>query len=111
MKTLLTSALVVLALTGAAATVSTPSVAASSVTFDFGNVAFGYSDGYWDRNQRWHAWRNQAESRAYRAKYSSHYYGHRHDRGQRKGWRNDRWWDNNDRRDNDRRDNGRRDHR
>ena len=44
-----------------------------AVTFDFGNVAFGYTDGYWDRDHRWHRWRNAEERRRYRELYRAHY--------------------------------------
>jgi len=56
-------------------------------------VAFSYSDGYWDRDHRWHRWRNAAEHRYYREHYADHYYKVRHDRGHHNGWREERWWD------------------
>jgi hypothetical protein len=28
----------------------------TNVTLDFGTVAYGYNDGYWDNGHRWHAW-------------------------------------------------------
>jgi len=81
--------------------VSTPAAARSNVavTFDYGNVAFGYNDGYWDRDHRWHRWRNVEERRRYRAAYREHYYDWRHDRyrDHDHGWRDrDRWWDHRD---------------
>ncbi len=32
----------------------------------FGDVAFGYNDGYWDNNHSWHRWSNDGEYRNYR---------------------------------------------
>lgn len=84
------------ALFGAFATVSVgsslPVVAADTFSFRFntGDVAFAYSDGYWDKNRRWHKWRNAREAREYRNRYAHNYYNHRHDRDRRNmGWRGD----------------------
>jgi hypothetical protein len=69
--------------------VSTPAVAreAFSFSFDTGNVAFAYSDGYWDHDHHWHKWRNAREGREYRARFSDHYDNHRHTHMPNKGWR------------------------
>jgi hypothetical protein len=57
-------------------------------------IAFGYADGYWDRNHQWHAWRDQREAQAWQAQNPRHYYDRRHDQDQNAGWHdNDRWWD------------------
>ena len=65
-----------------------------SVVFDFGDVAFAYSDGYWDREHRWHRWRDRDEAYRYRTAYREHYYDWRHDRDRDHGWRGrDRYWD------------------
>jgi hypothetical protein len=59
-----------------------------------GGIAFGYNDGYWDRDRHWHAWRNHEEAEHWRAENRSHYYDWKHDRDRDAGWRdNDRWWD------------------
>jgi hypothetical protein len=73
------------------ATVS-PAAAAESVTIDTGGIAFGYSDGYWDRGHQWHQWRDQREAQAWREKNAEHYYDRRHDREKDGGWRDDSWW-------------------
>lgn len=39
---------------GSLTPLATTAHAAVSVQFDSGNVAFGYSDGYWDRSHQWH---------------------------------------------------------
>lgn len=57
------------------------------VSFNLGDVAFGYRDGYWDRERRWHTWRNQDEARYYRNASGSQYYDWDHDRDPDNGWR------------------------
>ena len=54
MNKLTQAALVAFALSLSAGTVVhvTPAQADVAVTFDTGSVAFGYSDGYWDRRPR-----------------------------------------------------------
>jgi len=56
----------------------------SHFSFRVGDVAFGYSDGYYDRDHRWHHWRNAREHRWYRANYADNYRQYRH-----RGWRQD----------------------
>jgi hypothetical protein len=36
-----------------------------------GGIAFGYSDGYWDREHRWHGWRDAQEAAAWRAEHTA----------------------------------------
>ena len=70
-----------------------PAHAAVSVQFDAGNVAFGYSDGYWDRGHQWHRWPTTVARNDWRTHNRGHYYGHVHNRDRAGGWRdNDRWW-------------------
>jgi hypothetical protein len=45
----------------------------------------GFSDGYYDRDHRWHHWRNAREHNWYRSHYASYYRGDRH-----RGWDRDR---------------------
>jgi hypothetical protein len=74
----------------------TPMVAAHaavSVQFDAGNVAFGYSDGYWDRSHQWHRWPSTAARTSWSKQNKAHYYSHAHTRDKGAGWRaNDQWW-------------------
>ncbi len=58
-------------------------------SFNTGDVAFAYRDGYWDNNRRWHRWHNSREHRDYRDHHRDNYTDgyHRHYRGQ--GWRRD----------------------
>ena len=90
MNKLLLSTAIVLGLTGATFAVpGTADAQGFAISFNSGNVAFGYQDGYWDRDHRWHHWRNQREARRYRAAYSSRYHHWRHDRDSDQGWYND----------------------
>jgi hypothetical protein len=87
MRKVLNGAIIALALTGAAlATAGTASAERVGVSLNFGNVAFGYQDGYWDRGHRWHHWRDADEVRRYRLVTTNHYYGWRHDRDRDHGW-------------------------
>jgi hypothetical protein len=63
--------------------------ARTGVTFSFGDVAYGYQDGYWDNNRRWHKWRNRHEHDSYRDQYRDNYRDGRHDRYRSHGWRRD----------------------
>ena len=59
-------------------------------------IAFGYTDGYWDRDRQWHAWRNHEEMERWRAANHEHYYAwkHDHEREREHGWHDsDRYWD------------------
>lgn len=93
MKKLTLATVVLAAALGAGAmTTSMPAQArdAFMFSFDTGNVAFAYSDGYWDHNRRWHRWRDAREAREFRARYSDRYH-HRHSRYYpNRGWRGDR---------------------
>jgi len=73
-----------------------PAMARAAVTVDFGNIAFAYQDGYWDRDHHWHRWHNTSERNRYRAAYAQHYFAKSHTRVHGSGWRdNDRYWDQN----------------
>lgn len=56
------------------------------ISVNFGDIAFGYSDGYWDNSHRWHAWRNDAEARSYRDHSGSNFHSWRHDHDRNSGW-------------------------
>ncbi|HUN52716.1 MAG TPA: hypothetical protein VMU42_16440 [Candidatus Sulfotelmatobacter sp.] len=72
----------------------TPAAAQASVTVTTPGIAFGYSDGYWDQNHGWHAWRDAREARSWRDAHRDHYYAWKHDRDRDLGWReSDRYWD------------------
>jgi hypothetical protein len=89
------SALLVLAIAGTPAVMSGPALAAVDFSISVGNVAFGFADGYWDRDHHWRSWRNREEARYFRTRYPEHYNDYRHDRDRRdrrQGWREERWW-------------------
>lgn len=59
-----------------------------------GGIAFGYTDGYWDRDHHWHEWQNREEAERWRAENRDHYYEWQHDRDRDQGWREtDHWWE------------------
>src|ERR1051325_3651324 len=68
-----------------------PAMADWSVSFNTGDVAFAYRDGYWDRYHRWHPWRDPDQWRWYRAHYANNYYDWDHERDRDYGW-HDRGW-------------------
>lgn len=86
--------LVALALTGGAL-LSTGEAMADNVTVGVSSngIAFGYSDGYWDREQKWHNWRNEQEAARWRRGNREHYFDRKHNDEHDEGWRDhDRWW-------------------
>ena len=91
MKKFTLAALIVGTLAGATMTTAMPAAARDSFSFSFntGDVAFAYSDGYWDQNRQWHRWRNSREAREYRARYDHNYYHRKHTRERNRGWRGD----------------------
>lgn len=91
MKKLTLALALVGSFTCASLAVSVPSYASDAFSFSFntGNVAFAYSDGYWDRSHTFHKWRNSREAREYRARYSRNYQNAKHNRVKNMGWRGD----------------------
>ena len=59
----------------------------TSVSFSFGDVAYGYRDGYWDRSHRWHRWHNRHDHDNYRSQYGDNYRSGYHSRYRSQGWR------------------------
>jgi len=68
-----------------------PARAGDSFAFSFntGDVAFAYSDGFWDQNRQWHGWSNDRERNEYRRHYGNNYKAMRHSRYKGQGWRGD----------------------
>jgi len=58
-----------------------------AVSVDFGNVAFGYQDGYWDNGHAWHQWSDDGRRQGYRSYRGNHYNDWNHDRDGGDGWR------------------------
>jgi hypothetical protein len=63
--------------------VAAPAQAQVGLTFDFGNVGYGYRDGYVDRDRRYHRWQNAEEARYYRRQYRDYYAYENYDRNDR----------------------------
>jgi hypothetical protein len=62
-------------------------------TVMFGNVVFGYDDGYYDNSRRWHSWRNDNERSWYMKNRGSSYHHMRRDGDRdhnRRDWREGR---------------------
>lgn len=95
MSTSIKTALLAFALIGGSLTLGSAAKADSvTIATGPGGIAFGYDDGYWDREHRWHEWRNHEEAERWRAENREHYFARRHDREEHEGWRDDdRWWD------------------
>jgi hypothetical protein len=74
MKRMLLAALAVSTLVGVA---NVPAASAAGISINFGNVATGYSDGYWDSGHKWHAWR-RGELARYRTEHRDTYHSYRH---------------------------------
>ncbi|HKD49141.1 MAG TPA: hypothetical protein VKB67_15750 [Rhizomicrobium sp.] len=52
--------------------------AAITARFDIGNVAIGYTDGYYDNDHHWHHWRHHADLEQFRASHGDMYHEWRH---------------------------------
>ncbi len=78
--------LIALAVAAAPVAFGGPAFAQTTVQFDVGNVAIGYTDGYWDHNHTWHAWRRHEDIEAYRAAKNAEYHEWKHDRDHDMGW-------------------------
>lgn len=116
MRTFLTSAAIALALAGTSLAIATPANAdgysvsvgnnngrdyghdynngrdygrnrsGSVISIGFGDVAFGYRDGYWDNGHRWHRWNNSRDYRNYRGQHGNNYHDWNHNRDSNHGW-------------------------
>jgi len=62
------------------AVVASPAYAQVGITFDLGNVGYGYRDGYVDRDRRYYRWRNAEDARLYRSRYNGYYMYENYDR-------------------------------
>lgn len=79
MKSLMQAALVSSVLGLAAFAVAVPAIAQIGLTLNFGDVAIGYRDGYWDGHHHWHHWAHADDYRAYARAHPEHYRDMRHD--------------------------------
>ena len=62
-----------------------PASARAAVAIDFGGVAIGYRDGYYDQGHRYHRWA-RADAARYRDRYHDHYRDMAHTRDHDRGW-------------------------
>ncbi|MFM9864425.1 MAG: hypothetical protein ACKVRO_12535 [Micropepsaceae bacterium] len=65
----------------------------ASFSIQLGDIVIAYSDGYYDRNRRWHGWRSERERSWYQQNRRSSYYEMRRDRDRdrnRRDWREGR---------------------
>jgi hypothetical protein len=63
----------------------------SDFTITLGNAQFGYNDGYYDHDRRWHRWHNRHERDWYQQNHGPSYYHMRRYRDRdhnRREWRN-----------------------
>ena len=65
--------------------VAAPAMARSSVSIDFGNIALGYRDGYYDNGHRYHHW-DRRKAEAYRTRYNDNYRDMRHNHDHNRSW-------------------------
>ena len=79
MRTIFKSAVVMLALVGAPLGAIPAANAAVGVTFDIGNVAIGYSDGYYDNDHNWHPWARPEDAKRFQTARKESYRTWRHD--------------------------------
>ncbi len=95
MQRIVKAALVTLALAGGSLAIGAPAMADSvAVGVGPGGIAFGFNDGYWDREHHWHAWENAAAATRWREANREHFFAWKHDRDKDMGWReSDRYWD------------------
>lgn len=109
MRRFLSGAVMVLALAGTSFAVSIPASAdgfavrigddhghdygrdgsRTGVSVSFGDVAFGYRDGYWDNRHRWHRWNSDRDYQNYRGRHGGYYRDWNHDRDGSDGWARD----------------------
>jgi len=78
MRIILKGAAIALILAGATLSAVTAN-AAVGVSFDIGNVAVGYSDGYMGNDHQYHAWAQHSDAVRYQKAHKESYHGYRHD--------------------------------
>ena len=78
MKIILKAAAIAVALSGATLIGAVPANAAG-ITFDIGNVAVGYSDGYMGNDHQYHRWAHASDAKRFRTAHKDQYHGYRHD--------------------------------
>jgi len=64
----------------AALAIVSTAYAAVGVSLNFGDVAIGYQDGYYDNHHHWHHWRHPDDYRAYHTAHPEHFHDYMHNR-------------------------------
>jgi hypothetical protein len=80
MKSIIKGSLLASALALSPLLAASPANAQVGVTFDLGNIGYGYRDGYVDRDRRYYRWRNGDDARNYRSRYRDYYVYENYDR-------------------------------
>ncbi|HTW36555.1 MAG TPA: hypothetical protein VMD53_18195 [Rhizomicrobium sp.] len=57
-----------------------PALAQVGISLNFGDVAVGYQDGYYDSHHHWHHWAHPNDYQAYSRAHPEHYHAYTHDR-------------------------------
>ena len=79
MRIILKGAAIAIALAGATLGSAMTANAAVGVSFDIGNVAVGYSDGYMGNDHQYHRWAHASDAKRFRTAHKDQYHGYRHD--------------------------------
>lgn len=80
MKPILYAALISGTMTVAGLTITPPAFAGVGISVDFGDVAVGYRDGYYDSDHHWHHWRHSHDWRDYSHAHPDHFHAYNHTR-------------------------------
>jgi hypothetical protein len=81
MKTFILAAAISAAACVASFTVAVPpALAGVGISVDFGDVAIGYRDGYYDSGHHWHHWRHAHDYRDYGRAHPENYHDYGHGR-------------------------------
>ena len=79
MQNIMKGAAIALAVAGVTLGSAVTANAAVGVSFDIGNVAVGYSDGYMGTDHQYHAWARHSDAVRYQKAHKESYHGYRHD--------------------------------
>jgi uncharacterized protein (DUF697 family) len=79
MRIISKGATIALALAGATLGGAVTANAAVGVSFDIGNVAVGYSDGYMGTDRQYHPWAQHSDAVRFQSAHKNLYHGYRHD--------------------------------
>ncbi|MGB8363366.1 MAG: hypothetical protein ACLQUZ_18630 [Rhizomicrobium sp.] len=78
MKTILKAALISAGIGLAATAAAPPAIAQIGISVNFGDVAIGYRDGYYDSHHRWHRWAHPDDYKNYSHAHPEHFHDMNH---------------------------------